>query len=51
MRQNYSTKCRLIGDEEHESSVMLNIEETPPKVKDSEKMLSDELNSRKKNAR
>ena len=37
-RQNYCTKCMLIGDKENEISVMLNREEMPQKVKDVENM-------------
>ena len=48
IRQNYGTKCKLSGNREHESSVMLNREDVPQKVKDVEKFLSDELQSRKK---
>ena len=33
-RQNCSTTCELIGDKNHESSMMLNREKTPQKVKD-----------------
>ena len=48
IRQNYSTTCLLIGDKEHEISVILNREEIPQKVKDIDNYLSDELISRDK---
>ena len=44
----YETKCVLIGEKSHESSVALNRENATQKSKNAEDCVSRELQSRKK---
>ena len=45
---NYGGKCKLKGDVLHESSELLNKCENPDSVKETEQLLSGEMNKRKK---